>query len=114
MGFKQKQQALPDQRGHNKQDGALELPYHGHLVHSEAHRDPSLCDWTVTAYIEFTENLVVHTIVLKPQDVFRSEKEANKFISRQVRAWIDDRLFPTRSLEESVAVQVCEAAADNG
>jgi hypothetical protein len=112
MKFKQKQQALPDHCGHNKQDGALQLQYQGHLVHLEAHRDPSLCDWTVTAYIEFNENLVVHTIVLKPPDVFRSKQTANKFISRQARTWIEDRLFSKRSLKESVAAELCETAND--
>jgi hypothetical protein len=112
MKFKQKQQALPDERGHNKQDGELQLQYQGYLVHLEAHRDPSLCDWTVTAYIEFNENLVVHTIVLKPPDVFRSKQTANKFISRQARTWIEDRLFSKRSLKESVAAELCETAND--
>lgn len=100
------------QRGRNKQNAELEPQYHGQLVHLEAHKDPSLCDWTVTAYIEFSENLAVHTIVLKPQSVFRSEQEANKFISRQVRTWIEDRLFSKRSVEESVAAEVCETAND--
>ena len=99
----------PQSADYNKQDGASELEYHGHLVHLWAHRDPSFCDWTVTAYIEFSENLVVHTVVLKPPAVFRSKQQANKFISRQARAWIDDRLSRAGSLKESVAVQVCEA-----
>lgn len=47
------------QHGPNKQNGELQLQYdvqyHGHLVHLDARRDPSLCDWTVTAYIEFSE-----------------------------------------------------------
>ena len=112
MKFEQKQQALRDERGHNKQDEALELEYHGHIVHLQAHRDPSLCDWTVTAYIEFNENLVVHTTVLKPPDVFRSKQKANKFISRQARAWIEHRLSPAGTFQDSVAVQVCETIND--
>jgi hypothetical protein len=112
MRFKQKQQALPDQRGHNKQDEASELEYHGHIVHLQTHRDPSLCEWTVTAYIEFNENGVVHTIVLKPPDVFRSKEKANKFISRQARAWIADRLSHAGTFQESVTAQVCETVND--
>jgi hypothetical protein len=103
-----KQQILPAKRGHNKQDAVLELEYHGHLVHLQTHQDPSLCDWTVTAYIQFDENLVVHTAVLKPPNAFRSKHQASKFISRQARAWIEDRLSHAGSLKDPVAVQVCE------
>ena len=107
-----KPHALPAKRGLNKQDEASELEYHGHIVHLQTHRDPSLCDWTVTAYIEFNENLVVHTIVLKPPDVFRSKQKANKFISRQARAWIVDRLSHAGTFQEAVAVQACETLND--
>lgn len=112
MNLIMKPHALPAKRGHNKQDEASELEYHGHIVHLQTHRDPTLCDWTVTAYIEFNENHVVHTIVLKPPDVFRSKQKANKFISRQARTWIEDRLFSKRSFEESVAAEVCETVND--
>lgn len=98
---------MPAKLGYDEQDGALQLiQYHDHLVHLEPHQDPMLCDWTVTAYIEFTENLTIHTVVLKLQEVFRSEEEANKFTLRKVEQWIDDRLLPTTSLDEAVAVHV--------
>jgi hypothetical protein len=103
-----KQQGLAAKREHSKQGEASELEYYGHLVHLQTHRDPSLCDWTVTAYIRFDENLVVHTAVLKPPNVFSSQKQASKFISRHARAWIEDRLSHAGSLKDPVAVQVCE------
>jgi hypothetical protein len=107
-----KQQALPAKRAYNKQDGASELDYHGHLVHLWTHRDPSFCDWTGTAYIEFSENLVVHTVVLKPPAVFRSKQQASNFISRQARAWIDDRLSRA-GLFKNHSVQLCETSTVN-
>jgi hypothetical protein len=101
-------QALSDRRRRKKQREELQLDYQDHRVDLEAHQDPSLCDWTATAYIEFTESHVVHTIVLKPQGVFGSEQEARKFISAQVRAWIDHRLCSKSSLRRPIAAELCD------
>lgn len=103
--FSTKQKAVPANHGDDQQDTALQVEYHHYLVHLEAHQDPTLRDWTVTAYIEFTdENLIVHTIVSKLQDVFRSENKAKKFMLRQVQQWIDCRLFHA-TLKEAAVVQ---------
>jgi hypothetical protein len=56
------------------------------------------CDWTASAHIEFTEftefteKLTVHTVVLRPADVFQTESQAEKYIIQRAKEWVDKRL----------------------
>jgi hypothetical protein len=52
--------------------------YRKHLILLATYRDPTLGDWTASAHIEFTEKLTVHTVVLRPADVFQTELQAEK------------------------------------
>jgi hypothetical protein len=49
-------------------------------------------DWTPSAHIEFSENFKIHTVVLKCGDAFQTEVETNRFIIKQAKQWVDDRL----------------------
>jgi hypothetical protein len=60
--------------------------------------DWSIGDWTANAHIEFSENLKIHTVVLKSSDAFRTEVQAKRFIIKQAKQWVDDRLEGTGEL----------------
>ena len=66
--------------------------YRKHLILPATYRDPALGDWTASAHIEFTEKLTVHTVVLRPADVFQSELQAEKYIIQRAKKWVDKRL----------------------
>lgn len=69
--------------------------YRKHLILPATYRDPTLGDWTASAHIEFTEfteKLTVHTVVLRPADVFQTESQAEKYIIQRAKEWVDKRL----------------------
>ena len=70
----------------------MKSQYRKHLILPATYRDPSIGDWTASAHIEFTEKLTVHTVVLKPADVFQTEMQAEKYIIQRAKEWIDNRL----------------------
>jgi hypothetical protein len=69
--------------------------YRKHLILPATYRDPMLGDWTASAHIEFTEKLTVHTVVLRPADVFQTELQAEKYIIHRAKEWVDKRLRQT-------------------
>ena len=71
---------------------AMEFRYRDHLIFPVTFLDSSIGDWIATAHIEFSENLKVHTIVLKPGEAFQSEVHAKRFMIKQAKQWVDDRL----------------------
>jgi hypothetical protein len=41
---------------------------------------------------QFTEKLKILTVVLKPGEVFQSEVQAKRFISKEAKKWVNERL----------------------
>ena len=70
--------------------------YREHLIFPVAYLDPVIGDWTASVHIEFTEKLKIHTIVLRSDDVFETEVQAKRFITREAKEWVNDRLRTAR------------------
>jgi hypothetical protein len=66
--------------------------YRDHLIFPVASLDSQIGDWTASAHIEFSESQKIHTVVLKPGDAFQTEVEAKRFMIKQAKQWVDDRL----------------------
>src|SRR5919109_510852 len=68
--------------------------YRDHLIFIRTTLDPKARLWTVSAHIQFNEGpKVFHDVPLpRPAALFGTEKEAKKYMVRQARTWIDDRL----------------------
>jgi hypothetical protein len=75
----------------------MECLYRQHLILPVAFFDSAIGDWTVSVHIEFTENLKVHTVVLRSNEAFQSEVQAKKFIIDQAKRWVDERLGSAQS-----------------
>jgi len=70
----------------------MDFRYRDHLIFPVAYSDPAIGDWTANVHIEFTEKLKIHTVVLKSGDVFETEVQAKRFIIKEAKQWVDDRL----------------------
>jgi hypothetical protein len=70
----------------------MEFRYRDHFIVAAASLDSSIGDWTADAHIEFSEDLKIHTIALKFGDAFRTEVQAKRFIIKQAKQWVDNRL----------------------
>lgn len=70
----------------------MEFRYRNHVIFPAASLDPAIGDWTPSDHIEFTDNLKIHTVVLKPGDAFQTNLQAKRFIIKQAKQWVDDRL----------------------
>ena len=70
----------------------MEFRYRDHLIFPAVSLDSSIGDWTANAHIEFSEDLKIHTVVLKSGDAFRTEVQAKRFIIKQATQWVDNRL----------------------
>jgi hypothetical protein len=70
----------------------MEFRYLDHLIFPAASLDSAIGDWIPSAHIEFTDNLKIHTVVLKPGDAFQTKVQAERFIIKQAKQWVDDRL----------------------
>ena len=77
--------------------------YRDHLIFVRATVDPETRLWTVSAHIQFNEGpRVFHDVSLpRPAALFGTEKEAEKYMVRQARTWVDDRLGETEQWESS-------------
>jgi hypothetical protein len=76
----------------------MEFRYRDHLIFPAVSLDSAIGDWTASAHIEFSENLKIHTVVLKSGDAFRTELQAKRFMIKQAKQWVDDRLRSAREL----------------
>ncbi len=74
----------------------MEFRYRDHLIFPAALLDSSIGDWTASAHIEFSENFKIHTVVLKSGDAFQTEAQAKRFMIKQAKHWVDDRLRSAR------------------
>ena len=70
----------------------MECLYRQHLILPVAFFDSAIGDWTASVHIEFTEKLKIHTVVLKFGDAFQTEVQAKRFIIKEAKQWVDDRL----------------------
>jgi hypothetical protein len=70
----------------------MEFRYRDHVIFPAASLDSAIGDWTASAHIEFSENLKIHTVVLKSGDAFQTAVQAKRFIIKQAKQWIDDRV----------------------
>jgi hypothetical protein len=70
----------------------MEFRYRDHLIFPAASLDSAIGDWTASAHIEFSDNLNIHTVVLKSGDAFQTEVQAKRFMIKQAKLWVDDRL----------------------
>ena len=68
--------------------------YRDHLIFIRTTLDPKARLWTVSAHIQFNEGPnVFHDVPLpRPAALFGTEKEAERYMVRQARTWVDDRL----------------------
>jgi hypothetical protein len=86
--------------------------YREHLIFSVAYSDPTIGDWTASVHIEFTEKLKIHTVVLKSGDVFQTEVQAKRFITKEGREWVIDRLRTAREPRvKTIRKQVSSASS---
>ena len=76
----------------NSRETSMTSQYRKHLILPATYRDQTLGDWTASVHIEFTEKLTVHTVVLRPADVFQTESQAEKYIIQRAKEWVDKRL----------------------
>jgi hypothetical protein len=76
----------------------MEFRYRDHLIFPAASLDSAIGDWTPSAHIEFSDNLKIHTVVLKPGDAFQTKVQAKRFIIKQAKQWVDDRLHTAPEL----------------
>ena len=67
--------------------------YREHLVLPVTFLDPRTNDWTASAHVEFTDNITVHTVVLKCSKDFETEQRAEQYIIERAKMWVDDRLI---------------------
>jgi hypothetical protein len=67
--------------------------YREHLVLPVTFRDAAMNDWSASAHIEFTDNVTVHTVVLKCSKTFETEQQAEQYITQRAKMWVDDRLI---------------------
>jgi hypothetical protein len=70
----------------------MEFRYRDHLIFPAASLDSAIGDWTPSAHVEFSENFKIHTVVLKSGDAFVTEVQAQRFIIKQAKQWVDNRL----------------------
>lgn len=70
----------------------MEFRYRDHFIVAAAYLDSSIGDWTADAHIEFSEDHKIHTVVLKFGEAFRTEVQAKRFIIKQAKQWVDNRL----------------------
>jgi hypothetical protein len=75
--------------------------YRDHLIFVRTTLDPEARLWTVSAHIQFNERPhLFHDVPLpRPATLFATEKEAEKYMVRQARTWVDDRLGETKQQE---------------
>jgi len=76
----------------------MECLYRQHLILPVVFFDSAIGDWTASVHIEFTENLKVHTVVIRSDNTFQTEVQAKKFILDQAKHWVDDRLGSARAI----------------
>jgi hypothetical protein len=76
----------------------MEFRYRDHVIFPAASLDSVIGDWIPSAHIEFSENLKIHTVVLKSGDVFQTEVQAKQFMIKQAKQWVDHRLRGAREL----------------
>jgi hypothetical protein len=74
----------------------MEFRYREHLIFTVAYLDPVIGDWTASVHIEFTEKLKIHTVVLRSDDVFETEVQAKRFITKEAKEWVNERLRTAR------------------
>lgn len=67
--------------------------YREHLILPVTYRDSVMNDWLASAHIEFTENVTVHTVVIKCSDTFQTEQEAERYIIQRAKRWVDEKLL---------------------
>jgi hypothetical protein len=77
----------------------MERLYRQHLIFPLVFFDSAIGDWTASVHIEFTEELKVHTVVIRSSDAFQSEVQAKKFIIDQPKQWVDERLGSARIVQ---------------
>jgi hypothetical protein len=75
----------------------MEFRYRDHRIFPAASLDSSIGDWTANAHIEFSEDLKIHTVVLKCSDPFQTEVQAKRSIIKQAKQWVNNRLEGQRS-----------------
>ena len=73
----------------------MKFRYRDYLIFTAASFDSTIGDWTASAHIEFTENLKIHTVVIKSRDGFLTEGEAERFIIKQAKQWVSDSFKST-------------------
>jgi hypothetical protein len=75
--------------------------YRDHLIFIRTTVDREAGLWTVSAHIQFNEGPHVFRDVPlpRPATLFVTEKEAEKYMVRQARTWVDDRLGETKQRE---------------
>lgn len=73
----------------------MKFRYRDYLIFTAASFDSTIGDWTASAHIEFTENLKIHTVIMKSRDGFLTEGEAERFIIKQAKQWVSDNFKST-------------------
>jgi hypothetical protein len=86
---------LSSLRRWHRENTAMKFRYRDYLIFTAASFDSTIGDWTASAHIEFTENLKIHTVVMKSRDGFLSEGEAERFIIKQAKQWVSDNFKST-------------------
>jgi hypothetical protein len=79
--------------------------YREHLVLPVTFLDPRMNDWSASAHIEFTDDLTVHTVVLKCSKTFQTEQQAKRYITERAKMWVDDRLLAGGGMSSRLASQ---------
>ena len=70
----------------------MEFRYRDHLIFPAASLDSVIANWRASAHIEFSENFKIHTLVLKSGDAFDTEVQAKRFIIKEAKQRVDNRL----------------------
>lgn len=79
--------------GVRQQGGCLAARYRNHLILEKAILDRRSGFWRVKAHIQFNEHINFRDIVITgPVDYFKTQKQAESYIIRKAKEWVDKRL----------------------
>jgi hypothetical protein len=72
----------------------MAVRYRNHLILEKATLNLKSGVWTVRAHIQFNQNGTFHDVLIPcPTHSFTSERDAEKYILKEAKTWVDHRLL---------------------
>ena len=70
----------------------MSVRYRKHLILPILQQDEATGAWIASARIEFTEKLTFHNVSISRSSMFRTRRQAERFILQEAKEWINKRL----------------------